>query len=142
MRKVREWGAVAAAGIAAGGFINACEWLAHGWWLDAAWNDAFAALGRKTTGWAVFVPANFVVGVLAVVAYRWAEHHYGRGVRTNVGAAAGIWMVFWVVPIGALVPLDVFPDRLLAAVIAVGVVDGFGGTLLGAWLFRRLRAAA
>ena len=36
----------------------------------------------------------------------------------------------------AFVPMDLFPNRLLAAAIAQGVVDVGLAALLGAWLYR------
>jgi hypothetical protein len=49
---------------------------------------------------------------------------------------AAIWVVFWAIPLIAIVPMDLFPISLPAAAIALGVVDVGLAVLLGAWLYR------
>lgn len=51
-------------GIAAGLIINAIELLFHRVLLDKQWTAAFAALGKKPTGWTTFIPSNLLLGVL------------------------------------------------------------------------------
>ena len=58
-------------GIAAGVVINALELLFHRVLLDKQWTAAFAALGKKPTGWTTFIPSNFLVGSFAVALYAW-----------------------------------------------------------------------
>lgn len=127
------------AGLAAGALVNACEWAAHHWWLDAAWAQAFAALGKTPTGWSSFIPANFWLGILAVLGYRWATRFYGPGPQTALRTAAAVWLIFWVIPTLALQPLAIFPDRLLMCTMLVGIGDAGAGTFLGAWLYDRDR---
>lgn len=133
------WGRLVLAGLAAGLVINACEWAAHHWWLAADWTEAFAALGRTPTGWSTFIPANFWLGILAMLGYRWATRFYGAGMRTAVRTALVVWLVFWVIPTMALQPMRLFPDRLLVWTILVGMADAAAGTILGAWLYDRAR---
>jgi len=52
-----------------------------------------------------------------------------------------MWAVFWVIPILALVPLELFPNQLLFLVIAGGVVNANLAALLGAWVCVRLEGA-
>ena len=92
-------------GLAAGLVINEMEYLVHGMFLDAQWTAAFAALGRKPTGWATFIPANFLVGIIAIWVYTRLRPSYGPGPKTAVRAALAVWLVFWVVPEAALQPL-------------------------------------
>jgi hypothetical protein len=42
-----SWPRLIVSGLAAGAVINICEWTAHAVWLDAAWQQTFAA-DRKT----------------------------------------------------------------------------------------------
>jgi hypothetical protein len=44
--------------------------------------------------------------------------------------------IFWAIPLKAIVPMDLFPISLLAAAIALGVVDVGLAVLLGAWLYQ------
>jgi hypothetical protein len=52
-------------GIAAGVVINALELLFHRVLLDKQWTAAFAAMGKKSTGWTTYIPSNFLVGSFA-----------------------------------------------------------------------------
>jgi len=133
------WGRRVLAGLAAGALVNACEWAAHHWWLDAAWTRLFAALGKTPTGWSSFVPANFWLGILAVLDYRWATRIHGAAPRTAVRTAVAVWLVFGVIPTMAMQPLSIFPNPLLMWTIVVGAADATAGTLLGAWLYDRAR---
>jgi len=139
MTTTTRWNRLIASGLAAGAFINACEWAAHRWLLDRAWTDAFAALGRTPTGWTTFIPANFVLGVIAVWLYRWLTGRYPAGLGTAWRTGLCVWVVFWVIPIMALQPLALFPNRLLGLTILVGLGDGVLGTILGAWLYEGMK---
>lgn len=134
-----NWLPVLGGGLVGGGIINLCEWAAHGWWLDPAWRAAFATLGRTPRGWTAFIPANFWLGILAVAAYRWLAAREGPGPRTLFRAAVAIWIIFWVIPMLAMQPLGLFPNRLLGLTIAVGAVDGPLGTCVGVWVDQWLR---
>jgi hypothetical protein len=124
-------------GVAAGSVINAIEYLVHRIFLNAQWTAAFAALGKTPTGWTTFIPANFVVGIISVWVYTRMSPKYGSGPQTAVRAGLAIWVVFWVIPEMALLPLNLFPSSLLFTVIAVGFLDGIPAVLLGAWIYRR-----
>ena len=117
--------------------INAIEYLVHGIFLDAQWTAAFAALGKTPTGWTTFIPANFLVGVISIWVYSRMSPNYGSGPRTAVRAALAVWVVFWVIPEMALIPLNLFPASLLFTVIAAGLLDSIQAVLLGAWICRR-----
>jgi hypothetical protein len=45
-------------------------------------------------------------------------------------------VVFWAIPLIAIVPMDLFPISLLAAALALGAVDVGLAVLLGAGLYR------
>jgi hypothetical protein len=130
--------AVAISGLSAGLLINLFEWAAHHWWLDAQWTAAFAAIGRTPKGWDAFIPANFWLGILLVWGYTWFTRHYPSRTGALVRAAVAGWIMFWVIPTLALAPMEIFPNRLLALVVAVGAVDGTVAVVLGAWIYDRL----
>jgi len=123
-------------GLVAGLVINAIEYVVHGMFLDAQWTAAFAALGKSPTGWTTFIPANFLVGIIAIWVYTRLRPGYGPGPKTAVRAALAVWLVFWVVPEAALQPLNLFPNSLLLTVIAVGLLDSIPAVLLGASIYR------
>ena len=96
---------------------------------------AFAALGKTPTGWTTFIPANFLVGIAAVWGYSLAQSNLRSEFRHGVRTACAVWCVFWAIPIAALVPLEIFPIRLMMLVVFVGVVDAALATLLATWLY-------
>ena len=131
-----NWWRVIVGGLAAGAIVNAFEYGGHRVLLDDAWTAAFRALGKTPTGWSTFIPANFVVGILMVWLYARLRPRYGRGPKTALRSGLAAWAVFWVIPTMAMIPLDLFPNGLLAIVIALGFVDANLAALLGAWLYK------
>ena len=131
-----KWTRVIAAGLLAGVVINVSELALHRVLLGERWTAAFAALGKRPTGWTTFIPANFLVGYFVVWLYTRLQPHYGPGRRTALRAGMAIWAVFWVIPILALVPLELFPNQLLFLVIAGGVINANLAALLGAWVYK------
>ena len=122
---------ILAGGLVAGLVINACEWAAHRMWLDARWEAAFHALGRAPKGWSAFIPANFWLGILLIWLFTWFSRHYAARRVALVRTIAVAWLVFWVIPMLALAPMELFPNYLLGLVIVVGAVDGSLGVLAG-----------
>ena len=122
-------------GLAAGLIVNAFEYGIHGSYLDEAWTAAFRALGKTPTGWSAFIPANFFIGILLVWLYARLRPTCGRGPKTALRSGLATWVVFWVIPLMAIMPMGLFPIGLLAAAIALGVVDVGLAALLGAWLY-------
>jgi hypothetical protein len=131
-----KWTGVIVGGLLAGVVINAGELALHRVMLDERWTAAFAALGKHPTGWATFIPANFLVGFFIVWLYARLRPRYGPGPRTALRAGMVMWTVFWVIPILALVPLELFPNQLLFLVIAGGVINANLAALLGASVYR------
>lgn len=112
--------------------INAFEYGVHRVLLDEAWTAAFRALSKTPTGWATFIPANFLVGILMVRLYARLRPLCRPGPTTALRAGLAVWVVFCVVPLMAMVPLELFPNGLLLVAIALGLVDANLGALLGA----------
>ncbi len=125
-------------GLVAGTVINAIELLVHRLILKQAWTAAFAALGRTPTGWMTFIPSNFLVGIAGVWLYVAIRPRYGAGPKTATLAGLGVWLVFWVIPTMALMPLALFPNRLLVTVIGVWLMDAVLAILFGAWLYKEV----
>ena len=130
-----RWGRVVWSGLAAGLIVNACEYGFHRVYFDDAWTAAFRALGKTPTGWSTFIPANFFVGILMVWLYARLRPRYGGGPRTALRSGLAVWVIFWVIPLMAIVPMDLFPKSLLAMAIGLGLVDANLAVLLGAWLY-------
>lgn len=131
-----NWKRVILGGLAAGAIVNAFEYGGHRVVLDDAWPAAFRTLGKTPTGWSVFIPGNFVVGILMVWFYARLRPRYGGGPKTALRSGLVIWAIFWVIPMMAIMPMDLFPNSLLAIVIALGFLDANLAVLLGAWLYK------
>ena len=84
-------------GIAAGLVINWIELLFHRVLLDKQWTAAFAALGKKPTGWTTFIPSNFLLGSFAVALYAWLRPRYSPTWKSAALAGSAKWLVFWVI---------------------------------------------
>ena len=123
-------------GLLAGVVINAGELVLHRVILQERWTAAFETLGKHPTGWTTFIPANFLVGVLTVWLYARLRPRFGPGPRTALRAGLAMWVIFWVIPTLALVPLELFPNQLLFLIIAGGVINAHLAALLGAWVYK------
>jgi hypothetical protein len=123
-------------GIAAGLVINAIELLFHRVLLDKQWTAAFAALGKKPTGWSTFIPSNFLLGSFAVALYAWLRPRYSSTWKSAALAGSAVWLVFWVIPTVALMPLNLFPNRLMLTIIGIGVVDLLLAVPVGIWAYK------
>jgi hypothetical protein len=131
-----NWVRVVLGGLAAGVIINAFEYGGHRVLLDESWTAAFRALGKTPTGWATFIPANFLVGILMVWLYARLRPLYGVGPKTALRVGLATWVIFWVIPLMAMAPLELFPNHLLFIAIALGLADANLGALVGAWLYK------
>ena len=131
-----NWVRVVWGGLASGLIVNVFEYGGHRVYLDDAWTAAFRALGKTPTGWSTYIPANFFKGILLVWLYARLRPRYGRGPKTALRAGLATWVVFWAIPLMAIVPMDLFPIGPLAAAIALGIVDVGLAVLLGAWLYQ------
>jgi hypothetical protein len=122
-------------GIAAGLVINWIELLFHRVLLDKQWTAAFSALGKKPTGWTTFIPSNFLLGSFAVALYAWLRPRYSPTWKSAALAGSAIWLVFWVIPTMALIPLNLFPNHLLLTIIGIGVFDLLFAVPFDIWLY-------
>ena len=131
-----NWGRVVWGGLVAGLIVNAFEYGGHRVYFDDAWTAAFRALGKSPTGWSTFIPANFLVGILMVWLYARLRPRYGSGPKTALRSGLSIWVIFWVIPLMAIVPMELFPTSRLVMAIGLGLVDANLAVLLGAWLYQ------
>jgi hypothetical protein len=122
--------------LVAGLIVNAFEYGGHRVYLDKAWTAAFRALGKRPAGWSTFIPANFLVGILMVWLYARLRPRYGGGPKAALGAGLAIWAVFWLIPLMAIAPMDLFPNSLLAGAIGLGLVDANLAVLVASALAR------
>jgi hypothetical protein len=61
---------------------------------------------------------------------------YGAGPKAALRVGMAAWVVFWAIPLMAMAPLDLFPNRLLFLAIGLGLMGANLGSVVGAWLYR------
>ena len=132
-----NWGRIVWGGLVAGVIVNLFEYGGHRVYFDDAWTAAFRVLGKSPAGWSTFIPANFLVGILMVWLYARIRPRYGRGPKTALRSGLSIWVVFWVIPLMAIVPMELFPTSLLVMAIGLGLLDANQAVLVGAWLYQK-----
>jgi len=76
------------------------------------------------------------VGIFAVWLYAPIRPRYGTGPKTALCAGAAVWGLGYLLASVTPLALHLFPRRLMAIGLAVGIVEVLVGTLAGAWLYR------
>ncbi len=99
---------------------------------------AISALGRQMGGGALamFIAWGFLVGIFAVWLYAAIRPRYGAGPKTAACAGAAVWGLGYLLASVTPLALHLFPRRLMAIGLAVGLVEVIIGTIAGAWLYR------
>ena len=133
-----NWTRVILGGLVAGVIINIFEYFLNGVVLARDMEAAITALGRQMGGRALlmFTVWGFLVGIFAVWLYTAIRPRYGAGPKTAACAGAAVWGLGYLLASVTPFALDLFPRRLMAIGLAVGLVEVIAGTLAGAWLYR------
>jgi hypothetical protein len=133
-----NWTRVILGGLVAGVVINVFEFLLNGVILAKDMEAAISALGREVSGGAlaVFTVWGFLVGIFAIWLYAAIRPRYGAGQKTAACAGAAVWGLGYLLAAVTPIALHLFPRRLMAVGLAVGLVEVIVGTLAGAWLYR------
>jgi hypothetical protein len=133
-----NWVRVILGGVVAGVIINIFEYLLNGVILAKDMEAAISALGRQMGGGqlAMFTVWGFLVGIVAVWLYAGIRPRYGAGPKTALFAGLAVWGLAYLLASVTPMALHLFPRRLLAIGLAVGLVEVIVGTLAGARLYR------
>ena len=133
-----NWTRVILGGLVAGAVINIFEYVLNGVVLAKDMQAAISALGRQESGGALvmFTVWGFLVGFFAVWLYSAIRPRYGAGVKTALCAGAAVWCLGYLLASVTPLALHLFPSRLMAIGLAVGLVEVLVGTVVGAWLYR------
>ena len=137
MRKI-NWPRVILGGVIAGLIINLFEFILNGVILAEDMNAAIRALGRHLGGpeLLMFTTWAFLVGIFAVWLYAAIRPRYGAGPKAALCAAVAVWFLGYLLADVTPLALKLFPARLMAIGLVVGLVEVIVGTLVGAWLYR------
>ncbi len=84
----------------------------------------------------MFIAWGFLVGIFAIWLYAAIRPRYGAGPKTAACAGAAVWGLGYLLAAVTPLALHLFPRRLMAIGLAVGLVEVVIGTLVGGWLYR------
>jgi len=137
-----NWTRVVLGGLVAGAIINIFEYVLNGVILAKDMEAAISALGRQMGGsqLLMFTVWGFLVGIFAVWLYAGIRPRYGAGPKTAACAGAAVWGLGYLLAAVTPLALKLFPTRIMAIGLAVGLVEVIVGTLVGAWLYREATA--
>jgi hypothetical protein len=134
------WNRVFLGGIVAGLIIDLVEWLFNGMLLGAEWRQAMQALGRpmvESTGNMLFyVVLGFGYGIGAVAMYAAIRPRFSPGPITALYAGLGVWVLGYFLPTLMWAPMELFPKRLVASALLIGLAEILIATFAGAWLYQ------
>jgi hypothetical protein len=138
-----NWARVILGGLLAGLVINAFEFVMNGVIFAQDMEAAMKALGKEVGGaqMAMFVVWGFLVGIFAVWLYAGIRPRYGAGPKTAVLAGLAVWVLGYLLASVTLIGLGLFPMRLMAIGMIVGLVEVIVATLVGARVYREEGAA-
>jgi hypothetical protein len=139
-----NWGRVILGGLVAGLIVNLSEFLLNAVILKDDWDKAMAALGRPAGDSAgqitFYLVYGFVIGIFALWLYAAIRPRYGAGPKTALGAGVAVWILGYLMATVGLMPMELFPARLMYIGLAVGLVEILLGTLAGAYFYKETPA--
>jgi hypothetical protein len=133
-----NWTRVILGGLVAGVIINIFEYVLNGVILAKDMEAALRALGKEMGEGALlmFTVWGFLMGIFAVWLYAAIRPRYGAGPKTAACAGAAVWGLGYLLAAVTPLALHLFPRRLMAVGLAVGLVEVVIGTLVGGRLYR------
>jgi len=139
-----NWKKVVLGGIVAGIIIDVIEGVLEGVILGPQWRQAMLMLGhplQETGGQMVLhVSLGLVYGLSAIWLYAAIRPRYGAGPKTALKAGLSVWVIGYLLPSLNWGSRGLFPNRLVAIAIVVGLVEIILATEVGAWLYKEERS--
>jgi hypothetical protein len=133
-------GRVILGGLLAGVVINVVEFVTNALVLKQDWGQTLQALGKpaEPSGGAIltFNIWGFLLGIAAVWLYAAIRPRYGQGVGTAIRAALAAWALVFFLPSLNMLPLGIFPTRLIVVPSIMGLIELTIATIAGAWLYK------
>ena len=145
-----NWGRVILGGLVGGILINIVEFILNAVFLAKDWEAAMASLGRPPIAgsqiavffvWS-FILWGFLIGTFAVWLYAAIRPRYGAGPKTALFVGWAVWILGYLMTSVTPFLLRLYPRRMLAIALAVGLAEVLIATLVGAWLYREPNDAA
>ena len=127
-------------GLLAGVVINVVEYITNGVILKSAWSEAMQSLGKPTdlsaSAIVMFNIWGFLLGIAAVWIYAAIRPRYGAGPTTAVRAGLAAWAIAVFLSNLGMLPMGLFPARLIVITTIVALVEIVAGTVAGAWVYK------
>jgi hypothetical protein len=143
-----NWRRVILGGLLAGMVINVFEFFLNGVVLAKDWEAAIVALGRPPIAgsqialffvWS-FVLWGFLIGIISVWLYAAIRPRYGAGPKTALYVGSFVWGLGYLLPSVTPLLLSLYPRRIVAIGLTVGLVEVLLAALVSARLYREPNA--
>ncbi|MGA2262233.1 MAG: hypothetical protein ABSH28_12435 [Acidobacteriota bacterium] len=138
MRNI-NMGRVILGGLLAGVVMNIGEFVLNMVVLKDLWNQALQSLNRPSmdsTSPTLFIILSFFLGIIAVWVYAAIRSRFGAGPWTAICAGLVVWALASLFPSAAMLPIKLFPRRLLFYTTVWQFFELPIATLVGAWIYR------
>ena len=125
-------------GLVAGLVINIGEFVLNEPILGTQWRTAMESLNREPIGnqaIAVFVTLGFLLGILCVYTYAAIRPRFGAGPKTALCAGLLVWTLTYLYGGISMMPMELFPSKLLVIGMVWGLVEIPIATVVGARLY-------
>lgn len=127
-------------GVVAGLIIDVIEGVMNGSVLKNDWAAAMQALGRSGDmtgfGYAIYMFAGLLEGIVGVWLYSALVSRYGMGSTTAGKAGLVLWATVSAIPGILALPTGLFPSRLMTISVVVDFIAMLLGVTMGALLYR------
>jgi hypothetical protein len=130
---------VVAGGLLAGVVINIGEFILNMFVLGRQWEEAMKALNRPASGneWMIyFILLGFGLGLLVVWMYAAIRTRFGPGPTTAICAGLVAWALANLYPNAGMLPMQLFPGRMLLYSTLWSLFELLLAALAGAWLYQ------
>ena len=132
-------GRVILGGLLAGLIINIGEFLLNMPILGTQWNEALQSLNRPTMGDQIpvfLIILVFALGIVTVWIYAAIRPRFGPGPLTAITAGLLVWGLVSLYVSASMLPLNLFPGRLLLYATIWEFFELPIAALAGAWVYR------
>ena len=133
-------------GLLAGLVINLFEFVLNAIVLKDAWAETMRRLGitgeMTVTQIVLFDLWGFAMGILAVWTYAAIRPRFGSGPKAAGLAGLIMWAAGYALSLAPPVILHMFPKRLVAVVLAVGLVEIIVATIAGSAVYKEEQVSA
>ncbi len=132
-------GRVVLGGLLAGLVINIGEFVLNMPVLGDMWTEALKALNRPSMDSeppTFFILLSFALGLLTIWIYAAIRPRFGPGPLTAICAGLIVWALVSLYASAAMMPMNLFPRRLLYYAIVWEFFELPIAAVLGAWIYK------